>query len=602
MIGNKTLVASVTFATYTLLLFAPLELYLMNREELKFPVSSFVWILLLIFVSTCAVLILVGYTLRGRLKEIYVGGVFLIGLCVYIQGNFLNLKLGIMNGQPIDWGMYKYRYMFDFAVWLLVGLLLLLVYRKSSYFEKIVFYLSLFFVLIQTIALLVLIIPLVCDDSASNDTNYMSSDYMLEVGTQGNILVIILDMFDDEYFKSIMDKSSDIISKLEGFTYYNNNAGQYNTTNYSMMYILNGDRYLNEVSPFYEWINAHDHTYLDDIIDDGYEVTIYSVMGEYIPERIYSHIKNFSRRIQGGINISNANRGKLVLTMYRLGLCKYAPNVLKQYIWMSENNINDLSDEFDPSNRKFRDMLRENGVTTVEGKQVKFIHITGVHYPYEVDEMGEDFDYDTGEWDLDAVYEDGSAACNTAMGVMRITEEYLEDLKQLGLYDKSDIIITADHGYYGNGVLSNPVLLVKPRNSKGELQVSNAPVGQSDIPATIMDFAGLNEGNKWGESVLNIEEGDKRDRFFYQYYLCEDSDDQRHRLIEYSIPYDSNNITGFKLSGKEYSVLGDEIDHFKYCKSCQEDSVKSIYKGVWYWKHIATKSNPSYKYIRDPLQ
>lgn len=136
-------------------------------------------------------------------------------------------------------------------------------------------------------------------------------------------------------------------------------------------------------------------------------------------------------------------------------------------------------------------------------------------------------------------------------------------------YDNSAVIIMADHGYSKNGVLTNPVFLLKPQNASGSMKISNPPVSHRDYPATIMALAGKTEiASKYGMSVLDIGEGEKRERFFYKYYYENEVKDNTLRLIEYRIDPESNARECFHLTDVEYTVEGERIQHSKYCKLC----------------------------------
>ena len=117
--------------------------------------------------------------------------------------------------------------------------------------------------------------------------------------------------------------------------------------------------------------------------------------------------------------------------------------------------------------------------------------------------------------------------------------------------------------------LTNPILLVKPKNSNGNLQISDAPVSHQDFLPSILTFAGLNEGGEWGKDFFSISEEDSRERLFYQYYLGEDAVNYIWRLIEYTVDATGNERHNFHLTGNEYTVDGEKIDHFANCKLCQ---------------------------------
>ena len=42
------------------------------------------------------------------------------GFCAYIQGNFLNTKLGLMDGRKLDWPSYSRKFMTNLIIWLII--------------------------------------------------------------------------------------------------------------------------------------------------------------------------------------------------------------------------------------------------------------------------------------------------------------------------------------------------------------------------------------------------------------------------------------------------------------------------------------------------
>lgn len=110
------------------------------------------------------------------------------------------------------------------------------------------------------------------------------------------------------------------------------------------------------------------------------------------------------------------------------------------------------------------------------GKQIKFIHITGAHYPYLIDENAQE------------VGPDSVSGVQCARGVLCIVKEYFDELRKNGVYDNSNIILAADYGYFWDDVLTNPLFVVKPHDSSGELILNNAPVCQADFVLTDVEY------------------------------------------------------------------------------------------------------------------
>ncbi len=141
------------------------------------------------------------------------------------------------------------------------------------------------------------------------------------------------------------------------------------------------------------------------------------------------------------------------------------------------------------------------------GKTFKFYHVNGCH------------DRDTDEelrFKPSDIYSCGK-------GVFKIVFAYMDELKRIGLYDNTTVIITADHGQnylvwpdsrekcrlYKN--TSNPILLIKERGSRGEVGISDAPVSHDDFFASIMEYAGGNRDG-YGRTYGEIGETEERHR------------------------------------------------------------------------------------------
>ena len=61
---------------------------------------------------------------------------------------------------------------------------------------------------------------------------------------------------------------------------------------------------------------------------------------------------------------------------------------------------------------------------------------------------------------------------------------------------------------------ATPLLLVKPFASHGPLQTSYAPTAITDVPATLLDLAGLPNALGRGASVLRIDPAGPRQRMY----------------------------------------------------------------------------------------
>ena len=177
----------------------------------------------------------------------------------------------------------------------------------------------------------------------------------------------------------------------------------------------------------------------------------------------------------------------------------------------------------------------------------RFIHLLGPHYPYSYNEKGE------------YIGTDKSTMMKQAQGSLYMVQTYLQQLKDMGLYDEATIIVTADHGtwWLTNEPLkqaSCPILMVKPRQSAEDAQapaaVTTAPVSHADILPTIRQSIGL-EGRGTHEgvsSVYDFEPIDSLERVRW-YYTTNTETRKELAIIEYAILGDAGSIANWQLTG-----------------------------------------------------
>lgn len=560
IVQEWSLISIVLFLGFTVCIYAPYEVYLTNRTELWFQISDFWWIPILCCVLIMGLFLGIGLLLPKKIHSIYEGILFGIALAFYMQGNFLNLKVGVLNGADIQWGEYRRHIVIDtFAFLFIIVVILVFALMKKKFFGKVAQIASLFLTATQLAALVIMIVPVLLEGKPQESVGFLSEKGLCEVASEENIIVFLVDMFDDTYFKQIMEEEPEIADELDGFTYFSNFTGGYSTTDYSLMHLMSGEYFHNEMGKG-QWRieRGNERLWPDELSEAGYELSMY-VPGGGIPYRLERDAANF---LNTPLRISNYKG--FTKDLYQLVICKYFPDVLKPFIWMDGNELNHWREPncdykvYDTNNLFFKNEIEKNGLSVVDTpKQFRFIHIDGSHYPYYINENAQE------------VEPDSVSAVQCARGVIRIIQSYMDELKEKRCYENASIFIIADHGYYWDGVLTNPVMLVKPKGSTGRMTVSNVAACQKDFPATVLELAGLNENHEYGKSVFEIKEGEERERLFYQYYLME-KDDENRRLIEYRIDSDSNERSSFHLTDVEYTVDGEKIVHSEYCKTCQE--------------------------------
>ena len=553
------------FLVFTMIIYAPLEMYLGNVHSFRFGLDLIWWIPLGLAVAAMGLLLGIGLLVNLIFKRIgtilYGAFVFSIGLAFYIQGNFAGLHLGVMNGSRIDFKKYTPQVLANMVLWAFIILtVFIFIYFVKSRGIKPLLYASAILIGMQAVALTVSLASAGAGN-LSTDITVVSDKGLLELSSDKNAIVFLLDAFDQTYFSELAQKEPSIKEEFEGFTYFNNSVGSASTTKYAIGMILTGQVLMNDGKDIFSTSDiASAKTDFYDILDENnYRIDLYTThfySRKLLSEKAYNYIKYTKA------HISPSGYKTITKSLYQLALCKYAPDVFKPFIWMTGLEFDGLvtfdAPRYKNKNADFAQKLRTGDFElNNDANMFKFMHLSGAHEPFNNDE------------NANQVPEDSSNPLSCGRGALQVVFEYFEKMKELGVYDQSTIIVCADHGEVEAGFLTNPILLVKRAGDSGEMKFSDVPVSHMDFHATIMDDLGLNTDHRYGRSVFEIEPGESRNRLFYQYYLGEQRGDvPKERLIEYSVADESNLRRSFRLTDKEITVDGDIIPHRENCAYC----------------------------------
>ncbi len=590
--NKKPILAASLFLTFTVCMYAPMSIYISNRHDFWFNLRMIWYIPTVFFLVAFVILAGIGLLLKDVIYSLYLGVVFGAGICFYIQGNFLSIKIGIMNGNYVDWAAYFTRMWIDAAVWVAILAVAVGVSVKRTNFHKVFMYIAVLLCLMQIVSLSVLFGGMLMQkDTVSATRPTLTTQGICEVGSDENVIVFIVDAFDEKYFDHVRDEVPSLMDEFDGFTRYDNFTSIYPTTNYSLTGMMS-DRIFRNESSMQDFADeaSKDHSYFDELSENGYEISIYTTEIASIPHRIKEITTNYAE-----VPMRFYNLRTCFSLLYRLTACQYFPDIVKPYVWMDGTEILStgyIDGDYYPfdmehghENGTFKEGLEKKGLSVKDGaKEYKFIHIRGTHEPYYTDEWG---DQSEESWDYRP----------TAIGCVRILCEYLQELKDNGVYDCSSIIITADHGASCYpGLLSNPVFLIKRQNEHHPIETCHYEASLMNLGSTVADLAG-GEYSADDEhiSVLDLTEDTKYNRYYFAYIWDGhgnriDTEDGKCSLVEYLTAEDTNDTSKFVLTDSEYTPDGERIPHKENCKTCSEwDGVFEDYYGWNCMEHVHKK-------------
>lgn len=502
--------------TITVLIFEPNQLLLNNLEEFSIPFFAFFGIMLAEGTALTVVYILIGtFVLSDRQLKAFGTIIFGISVAGYIQGNFLNGEMLLMDGTVQTWS--SAQKVINGIVWLvMIAAAVFINYsvRHKNICKRIVQVLCVYICLMQLLSLAFMIIT--TEFPEEENEFVLTTNSMLELDEENNVIVFVLDWFDRQIMNDILAESPDFTKNLKDFTDYTNTTSCYAYTSLSVPYLLTGVEweYGMEAAEYCEY--AYDNgKLLDEIQDRNYSIGVYTG-SIYVGDTAKQKLLNYSNEI-----IKQLGFKKAFYVMNNTSKYKMAPFAVKQLYFYTTDDIAEIvvnSGEYTINNDiVFHDALAKNKLSidkegNYEGA-FRFYHLKGAHALFNMNDNFEE------------VKENGTRL-SQARGSLKIVYEYIDEMKKLGIYDNATIIITADHGQNTNvmkeaeldtdyDMTSTPILFVKLPNEQYEEGPVNstAPVSHTDFAATVINAVG-GDSAEYGRTFAEVAEDETRERVF----------------------------------------------------------------------------------------
>jgi len=556
--------------------------------SLVFTVADVWWVTL-----PTSLAIIIGWSFlisacRGRLFGFMLMFTFAVGLAAYVQALVLNVGLPLANGDTIVWTDYMGMQVLSTVVWLaiIVGVLTYGHFRNKRA-QGAVAILSTFLFVVQFVGAASLFFApaeltevnggggdALNTDLAHRTEVVMTEDQLFTVNPNHNVIVFVLDTYDNAYLNSALrnkhDITQEVLDEFTGFTYFKNATSAMIPTRFAIPFMMTGQMPTPD-EPFstYKAQRYARSTFLQDMADQGYSIGLYtdSLTIGMLPQEEQNRITDLTVNMHK-LSSETLDFGGALYALYQMGLYRNAPWPLKWAFWYYTDSINAMIVKYDPAappeetiyvidDIRYYNRLNQYGLTLEDEKAgykggFRFIHLLGSHYP---------FNYDENVNDLGT---DGSSVIPQSIGALRIVATYIQYLKDVGVYDDTTIIVTADHGYWTITLdpieeTSTPIMFVKPAQSAelDELPMVNdmTPVSHLDLQATILEAMGADasEWQAYGYSMLSPDEiPDDRVRL----YLTTDSEPDLTdvRLREYAIDGDAQVWENWSETGRIWST------------------------------------------------
>ncbi|MCM1298076.1 MAG: hypothetical protein NC203_12300 [Firmicutes bacterium] len=495
--AGRLTVSAAAFLT-TAEIYLPLDTFVNNIGEFNFAVQDFIFLPVVKSLFFLFVAFYLGLILKAG--AVHALSSLLLGLTVaaYAQYTFMNGNLGLVIGleeeTDVTFGII------NVAVWIILLILPFaagIIFKKHR--ERIVAYAGSFITAVQLLS--AILITLFSQENVYGYRNSLMPDgrVQYDVAAGKNIVTFIFDAADNAYFKQLLEESPEVFEGLEDFTLYTNTCSKYCYTFASINQMLTGTEenvrgndgkwaadawQSDKAQGFYQRLHQAGYT-VNGFVDDS---TDWELMSGCCDNTDYN------------MEPAYINRFRLGKDMEKLCFYRYAPVFLKKTANIANVNCNGnviYENRFRFYNDDYFGGLH---LTKREDWENCFLiqHLFGTHPPCD-----------------DTVAE--------AKNCLSIVKEYIRQLKELGLYENSVIIVTADHGRFDydsrDGIGSTPVFMIKEAgNDFDEMKLSSAPEYHTDFLSTCLVNAELysdGDAEIYGSSIYDFEEGDERERTWY---------------------------------------------------------------------------------------
>ncbi|MDR0848706.1 MAG: LTA synthase family protein [Propionibacteriaceae bacterium] len=510
--GLAALVAAGFSTVY--ILFAILDLYASNSADLPFRVGDVAPLAFGLWAGVTVAILAVLILLKGRVFDLVASLILGVAIAGWAQANFFNPEYGQLMGDSIQWQKSTAVALVDLIIWIVIIAIFPLLRLVGRKVWTACLVISCAFLLTGSAAsLAVTYSGSVIQSQEDGLMGYLSYEDAFHVSSTHNEIVFLLDECDIDYVHTIEKEDPHFFDALTGFTRFDQNITHFNKTFPSVASILTGKDYLYQsiISDYYKqaWGGTNG---LRDLKNAGYSVNLYD-------DRPYVYWND--TEIDGLIDNMVVTKEKMNVSQALNGLTRlsafvYAPVIAKPSFWMSGSELSGVwrpaqggPERYTFDDPLFHDKLREGLV--VDGTQPRFMffHLNGSHGPFVMDERG------------DRVAEgQQSGRIEQTRGAFQIVFDYLQDLRDLGLYDSATVVITADHGHHADLNAPNlpgpnlASLFVKPAGApSAPLTVSLAPVSTSNFLPTMVAEAGLDPA-PFGQTYFEVDPGDMTPRIF----------------------------------------------------------------------------------------
>ncbi len=320
-----------------------------------------------------------------------------------------------------------------------------------------------------------------------------------------------------------------------------------------------------------------DTAFYDDMKALGYDIRFFTNLRTVkdIPEGIAGNYEEVKESSIG----DTVEFGSL---LYKLVNFYLLPQFVKEPFLISTDEmletINYSNYAYSNNNVQFyKDMKAAGKLKPSCDKAFRLYHMRGVHRPFNSNE------------ELEAVEYGSVTEMQQFTGLMKAMYRYIDEMKQIGAYESSTIIILGDHGRHEiNNTESHPAVLIKQPYEKHALAYSSAPIHFRNIYATMAKGI-MEDYSSYGPAVDDITDESDVERLhtidgsIRERNYVDDDWDASNEYCRLIVPYDQDDADSYQvwnpyeINRIDY-VPGEKIDFTDKDNKYNADISHRLYK------------------------
>lgn len=511
------IIPPILLLTFTFCIFGPMEMLMTNASSIWFLPSealpSVLGLFTVVFLVISVVELLIACMFPKAVQYLSASTLGL-SLATYVQGNFTFVDYGNMGGVSVDWNGFGIWPIVNTLLWIvLIALPIIVLVLKKKIFIQAYQYVCIGLLAVQCITLGT--VALTTSGNVEKSSFYLTTENEFTFSkNKDNIIIFTVDGFDGEDFLPAINEIPECKPSFDGFTYYQDVLGASLYSFEGGINLLTGNQMEGSGSFDENVIRCYDESAIwKALSENDFSSNLYVNLPKMVSPTILDSLENveFQEKTIG-------DKMKFTELIYKMVSFRYMPHIIKPLFWMSTSDFDEVAttsetspEIFNWSNLTFYHSLKDGKLVAeeTEESQYKFYWLHGPHEPIVMDANCEELP-ERVEMNASNFKE---AQFEQSKGVLKMFATLLEELKTQGIYDNTTIIFCSDHGWDNR---PNPLLLIKPKDSHGELKISTVPVSMiEDFTNTMVSIISNDETQT--DTIFTLTQDQLRDRPFYSY-------------------------------------------------------------------------------------